>query len=168
MTAKKRQYNGRNTGMFYALMAQLPGYNAGYKDLIKEGVINDFLTKHYGERHGRSLRISTLSDAEYRELLHELNAQVSAGKTNAALQGEAIRKRFTHQILSTLSRIGATVVNGDYTKVNYHIRRIPASGGRILPQISADELPNLLAATRAYCGNIKRQQERERAIAAQN
>lgn len=164
----KRQYSGRNTGMFYALMAQLPGYRGEYKEIIKEGVINDFLTARYGAHHYRPLRLSTLSDVEYRNIIIELKARVAEGKTAATLQGEAVRKRLIHQILSTLGRIGVTTADGDYTHVNYHIRRIPASKERTLPQIPTGELPNLLAAVRAYCGVMKKRLEKEHSIAKRN
>jgi hypothetical protein len=164
----KKTYTVRNTAMLYALIAQLPGYDSRYSDLIKEGIVNDFLTKHYGDKHGRQLRVSLLSDAEYRELILDLKIQVNQAKTVKTLQGENVRKRLTHQILVALSRIGVTVINGDYGIVNYHISRIPASKRRILPQVPTDELPNLLAATRAYCTVIKRKQEEEREVAFKN
>jgi hypothetical protein len=154
--------------MFYALMSQLPGYSIMYREPIKEGIVNDFLVKQYGENHGRQLRISTLSDAEYRELLSDLRAQVNAGKTVSTLQTEAVRKRLIHQIFTALSRIGASPVNGDYSAANRHITGLPIAKGRMVPQIPTDELPGLLGAVRAYCDVIRKRQQKEKALAAKN
>lgn len=154
--------------MFYALMSQLPGYDARYREVIKEGILNDFLTRHYGERHNRSLRISELSDIEYCELIRDMRNQISECKSAAALQGEAVRKRLIHQILTALSRIGVAVVNGDYAGVNYHISRLPVSKGRTIPRIPTGELPNLLGAVRAYCDVIRKKQKAEKYLAARN
>ena len=54
----------RNTALFYALMAQLPGYDRRYAELIKEGIVNSYLEQKYGERHRREIRLSKLDDAE--------------------------------------------------------------------------------------------------------
>lgn len=154
--------------MFYALMSQLPGYDVRYRDVIKEGILNDFLTKHYGASHNRSLRISELSDAEYRDLIRDLGKQANEGKSVATLQDEAVRKRLIHQILTALSRIGVRVVNGDYGGVNYHISRLPVSKGRTIPRIPTGELPNLLGAVRAYCDVIRKKQKGENYLAVRN
>lgn len=167
-TKKKRIYNGRQTNMFYALMAQLPGYDRGHADLIKEGIINDFLVHVYGQYHNRQLSLSKLSDIEYTELLADLQQQVGNGKSVACLQSEAIRKSMISKILKAFSRIGVTVVNGNYTDVNYHIRRLPISKGRIIPQFKFDELENLLGAVRSYCDNVLKQQHSEQDKAAKN
>lgn len=159
--SKKRAYSGRNTGIFYALIAQLPEYETKYKDLIKEGTIDEFLKSIYGCNHGRELRLSVLSDMEYREMINQLQWQVDEGKKRSVLQQEAIRKKLVSQILTTLSRIGVSVVNGNYNDVNYHIKRLPISKGRIIPQFRFDELENLLGAVRAYCDNIKKAQRKE-------
>lgn len=167
-TKKKKHFTGRNTALFYALMAQLPGYEQQYAELIKEGIINDFLTGMYGERHGREIRLSLLSDTEYSGLISNLQAQVNAGKNISRLQQEAARKHLVNQILRTLSRIGVTVVDGNWSEVNRHIRRLPISKGRIIPQFHFVELDNLLGAVRAYCDNILKQQREEKALAYQN
>jgi hypothetical protein len=167
-TTKKRIYRGRNTAMFYALIAQLPGYSSQYKDLIKEGVIDEFLTKYYGVNHNMSLSLSALSDIAYNELILDLRAQVNDGKSRVRLQNEAIRKDFIHKILNTLSRIGVQVVDGDYSEVNYHILRLPISKGRTIPQFPIDELEKLLGAVRAYCGNMKKYQQKEQNLAEKN
>ena len=125
----------RNTAMFYALMRQLPHYDSAYQDVIKEGAIHDYLTRLYGEDHGRAL---------------------------------SLRKRLTHQILSTFSRIGIEAKGSDYGVVNEHIRKLPISKGRIIPQFTLDELPRLLGAVRAYCDNIYKKQAKERQQALAN
>lgn len=158
----------RNTALFYALMAQLPGYDRRYAELIKEGIVNSYLEQKYGERHRREIRLSKLDDAEYAELVADLRSRVRQGKTVADLQREATRKTLVHQILLTLSRIGATVVGGDYEQVNYHIRRLPISKGRIIPQFGTEELPRLLGAVRAYADNIRKRQREEMALAERN
>ena len=160
--ATKKHTAGLNTGMFYALISQLPGYDARFRDLIKEGAIDDFLTNRYGERHGRELRLSKLSAAEYRELIRDLKVRVNESKDAESLQKEAVRKRLVHQILAALSRIHVIVINGDYDEVNYHITRLPISRGRTIPGIPTDELPGLLGAVRAYCGVIKKRQQVEK------
>ncbi|MDR1938279.1 MAG: hypothetical protein LBQ73_07260 [Tannerellaceae bacterium] len=165
---RKKVYSGRNTGMFYALIAQLDGYDSKYRDLIKEGVINDFLAKHYGEHHRRELRLSKLTDGEYRELISDLRNQVNEAKSVPKLQGEAVRRQLVHRILATLSKIGAVVINGDYSAVNYHIARLSLAKGRIIPRIPTDELPGLLAQARAYCDNVKKQQIKEMDLVAKN
>jgi hypothetical protein len=168
MTTRKRVYTGRNTAMFYALISQLPGYDARYRDLIKEGVINDFLCGLSGGKHNRPLSLSGLTDGEYRELITDLRQMVNRGKGVIQLQQEAVRKRLIHQVLTTLSRIGVAAKDGDYSEVNYHIARLPISKGRLIYQFATDELPGLLAATRAYCGVMKKRQEKERALAFRN
>jgi hypothetical protein len=167
-TTKKRIYNGRNTAMFYALIAQLDGYDSRYRDLIKEGVINDFLVKHYGERHDRELRLTKLTDGEYRELISDLRNQVNDSKSVSKLQGEAVRKQLIHRILGALSKIGATAVNGDYSVVNYHIARLSLANGRTIPRIPTDELPGVLAQVRAYCDNVKKKQAELKALPVKN
>lgn len=167
-TSKKTSQTQRNTALFYALMAQFPGYDRRYAELIKEGIVNDYLTRKYGEGHRRAPRLSTLSDAEYNELIIGMRYQTERSKSTATLQQEATRKRLVHQILTALSRIGATVVNGDYNEVNYHIRRLPISKGRIIPQFTTDELPRLLGAVRAYADNIRKRQKKMEYLAERN
>lgn len=153
----------RNTAMFYALLRQLPYYDSAYQDVIKEGAIHDYLTRLYGEAHGRALSLRDLTDEEYDGLIKEMRRQVSDLRSPEQLQREALRKRLTHQILSTFSRIGIEAKGSDYGVVNEHIRRLPISKGRIIPQFALDELPRLLGAVRAYCDNIhKRQLEEQR------
>lgn len=98
-TTKKRTYHGRNTGMFYALMGQLPGFDRRYQDVIKESIVNEFFERECGKHHGRDLKISTLSDMEYNLLIRWLRGQVNEAKTKEALQDEAIRKGFIHKII---------------------------------------------------------------------
>ena len=168
MDTKRKKPTRRNTALFYALIAQFPGYDRRYAELIKEGVVNDYLVHKYGKGHRREPRLSTLSDAEYDELILGLRYQTGESKTAEMLQEEATRKRLVHQILTALSRIGATVVNGDYSMVNYHIRRLPISRGRIIPQFPTDELPRLLGAVRAYADNIRKKQKELLRLAANN
>lgn len=158
----------RNTAMFYALLRQLPYYDSAYQDVIKEGAIHDYLTRLYGEAHGRALSLRGLTDEEYDGLIKEMRRKVSNLKSPEQLRGEATRKRIVHQILSTFSRIGIEAKGGDYGVINEHIRRLPISRGRIIPQFALDELPRLLGAVRAYCDNIRVKQERERRLALQN
>ena len=149
--------------MFYALMRQLPCYDSAYQDVIKEGAIHDYLSRLYGEAHGRALSLRDLTDEEYEGLIKEMRRKVFALWSPEQLQREALRKRLTHQILSTFSRIGIEAKGSDYGVVNEHIRRLPISKGRIIPQFALDELPRLLGAVRAYCDNIhKRQLEEQR------
>lgn len=153
----------RNTAMFYALLRQLPYYDSAYQDVIKEGAIHDYLARLYGEGHGRALSLRALTDEEYEGLIKEMRRQVSNLKSPEQLRREATRKRIVHQILSTFSRIGIEAKGNDYSVVNEHIRRLPISKGRIIPQFALDELPRLLGAVRAYCDNIhKRQLEEQR------
>ena len=167
-TRKRRTGKSRNTAMFYALIGQLPGYDRRYAEVIKESVVGEYLTARYGERHGREARLTALSDAEYDEMLAGLRRRVEACKTAPALQREATRKRLTHQILNALSRIGVTAAGGDYSAVNEHIRRLPISKGRVIPQFADDELPRLLGSVRAYCDYVRRKQLEERAAAFKN
>lgn len=153
----------RNTAMFYALLRQLPYYDSAYQDVIKEGAIHDYLSRLYGEAHGRALSLRALTDEEYEGLIKEMRRQVSDLKSPEQLRLEALRKRLTHQILTAFSRIGIEAKGSDYGVVNEHIRRLPISRGRIIPQFALDELPRLLGAVRAYCDNIhKRQLEEQR------
>lgn len=153
----------RNTAMFYALLRQLPCYDSAYQDVIKEGAIHDYLTRLYGEAHGRALSLRDLTDEEYEGLIKEMRRKVFALWSPEQLQREALRKRLTHQILSSFSRIGIEAKGSDYGAINEHIRKLPISKGRIIPQFTLDELPSLLGAVRAYCDNIhKRQLEEQR------
>lgn len=166
--ARKRTGKSRNTAMFYALIGQLPGYDRRYAEVIKESVVDDYLTARHGELHGREARLTALSDAEYAEMLDGLRRRVEACKTAATLQREAMRKRLVHQILTALSRIGVTAPGGDYSAVNDHIRHLPISKGRVIPQFADDELPRLLGSVRAYCDYVRRKQQEERAVARRN
>lgn len=158
----------RNTAMFYALLRQLPYYDSAYQDVIKEGAIHDYLSRLYGEAHGRALSLRGLTDEEYEGLIKEMRQKVRSLKSPEQLRGEALRKRLTHQILTTFSRIGIESKGGDYGVVNEHIRRLPISKGRIIPQFALDELPRLLGAVRAYCDNIHKRQLEERRQALAN
>ena len=158
----------RNTAMFYALLRQLPCYDSAYQDVIKEGAIHDYLSRLYGEAHGRALSLRDLTDEEYEGLIKEMRRKVFALWSPEQLQREALRKRLTHQILSTFSRIGIEAKGSDYGVVNEHIRRLPISKGRIIPQFTLDELPRLLGAVRAYCDNIHKRQLEERRQALAN
>jgi hypothetical protein len=148
----------RNTAIFFALISQMPGYDSRYRDLIKEGVINDFLTSVYGTGHGRELRLSLLSDSEYGKLVRTLRLHTGKTATIETMQDNAVRRRLTHTILNTLSRIGVKPVDGDYDLVNRHISSLPISRGRIIPQFKTEELPDLLNAVRAYCDVIAKRQ----------
>ncbi|MDL2254989.1 hypothetical protein LJC38_00205 [Parabacteroides sp. OttesenSCG-928-K15] len=159
-TPQKKNYTRRNTAMFYALMAQVPGYSREYQDVIKEGIIDGFLTKHYGSLHGREVGLSKLTDGEYRELINEMKFQIEEAKSKSQMRQEATRKRLVYLILNKLSEINVSTRNG-FDDVNYHIKRIPFSKGRIIPQITTDELEGLLGAVRGYCDGIKKQQLKE-------
>jgi hypothetical protein len=52
--------------------------------------------------------------------------------------------------------------------VNYHIARLPISKGRTIPGIPTDDLPGLLGAVRAYCGVIRKKQQREQYLTERN
>lgn len=158
----------RNTAMFYALMRQLPHYDSAYQDVIKEGAIHDYLTRLYGENHGRALSLRALTDEEYEGLIQEMRRKVRNLKSPEQLRREATRKRIVHQILATFSRIGIEAKGSDYGVVNEHIRKLPISKGRIIPQFTLDELPRLLGAVRAYCDNIQKRQEKERQLELAN
>jgi hypothetical protein len=151
-------YTGRNTGMFYALISRLPGYSKEYKEVIKEGVINDFFTERFGTGHRRPLSLSKLSDMEYNELIGSLRIRVEQSATVGQLQDEQVRKAFIHRILKALTRIGVYVENGDYSAVNYHIGRLPIAKGRMIPKIKTEELPRLEKAVYDYCDNIRKKQ----------
>lgn len=158
----------RNTAMFYALMRQLPHYDSAYQDVIKEGAIHDYLTRLYGENHGRALSLRALTDEEYEGLIQEMRRKVRNLKSPEQLRREATRKRIVHQILATFSRIGIEAKGSDYGVVNEHIRKLPISKGRIIPQFTLDELTRLLGAVRAYCDNIYKKQAKERQQALAN
>lgn len=164
----KRIYSKRNTGMFYALIAQLPGYESRYKDLIKEGVVDDFLTDRYGKFHNRPLSLSKLSDAEYREMIEGLRRQIEESKSSEQLQDEALRKFFGRRIFAAFSKIGVFAVGDDYSEVNRHIKKLPISKGRIMPAFKTDELESLCGAVYAYCDNIKKKQIKEQHLASNN
>ena len=104
----------RNTAMFYALLRQLPYYDSAYQDVIKEGAIHDYLSRLYGEAHGRALSLRGLTDEEYEGLIKEMRQKVRSLKSPEQLRGEALRKRLTHQILTTFSRIGIESKGGNY------------------------------------------------------
>ena len=163
-TTEKKSQKRRNTALFYALMAGLPGYDRRYAEMIKEGIVNDYLTHKYGPGHRRERRLSALSDEEYNEMLIGLRYMTEDGKTTETLQREVTRKRLVHQILTALSRMGVVVTNGDYGVVNEHIRRLPISKGRIIPEFPTDELPRLLGAVRAYADNMRKKLRKEKRL----
>ncbi len=170
-TRKKRSYKGRNTGLFYGYLKCLAGYEAKAKDDIAHGVIDCYLTGKYGERHGRRVSLSGLTDTEYAELLDDLirQAGVSTDPDRLAreLNEKAVRKDWYHRILQRLSRIGVCTTNG-YDEVNRHIRSLPVSRGRILPAMAVEELPELFKAVCSYCDNVLKKQREEQAIAGRN
>ncbi|MDD6079341.1 MAG: hypothetical protein PUC85_04090 [bacterium] len=136
--------------------------------MIKEGAIHDYLTRLYGEDHGRALSLRKLTDEEYEGLIQEMRRKVHNLKSPEQLRREATRKRIVHQILATFSRIGIEAKGSDYGVVNEHIRKLPISKGRIIPQFTLDELPRLLGAVRAYCDNIHKRQIKEQRQALAN
>jgi hypothetical protein len=166
--ATKTKQKKRNTARFFALMSQIRGYDGRYRDLIKEGVIHDFLTSIYGDGHGRELRLSLLSDDEYSRLIKWLKRDLNRYTTVEAMQDISVRKRLIHQILNTLSHIGVRVVDGDYAMVNRHITSLPISKGRIIPEFKTEELPNLLNAVRAYCDAMAKRQRKIQILAKLN
>jgi hypothetical protein len=166
--ATKTKQKKRNTAIFFTLISQMRGYDSRYRDLIKEGVLHDFFTEMYGDGHGRELRLSLLSDGEYDRLIKWLKRDLSRSTTIEALQDKAVRRRLTHQILNTLSRIGVRPVEGDYTPVNRHIIGLPISKGRIIPEFKTEELPNLLNAVRAYCDVMAKRQRKIQILAKLN
>lgn len=170
-TRKKRSYKGRNTGLFYGYLERLAGYEVKAKDDIAHGVIDCYLTGKYGERHGRRVSLSELTDTEYAELLDDLIRQVSVftdpDRLIRELNEKAVRKDWYHRILKRLSRIGVCTANG-YDEVNRHIRSLPISRGRILPAMAVEELPELFKAVCSYCDNVLKKQREEQAIAGRN
>lgn len=168
---KKPVYKGRNTGLFYGYLKRLAGYKEDAKEDIAHGVIDCYLTGKHGERHGRRVSLSELTDAEYAELLDDLIRQVSVStdpdRLSRELNEKAVRKDWYHRILQRLSRIGVSTTNG-YDEVNRHIRSLPISRGRILPAMAVEELPELFKAVCSYCDNISKRQREEQAIAGRN
>lgn len=164
----KRIYKGRRTDIFFALIKQLPDYSPSRKEVIKKDIVSDFLEEIYGKNHNRSLSLRSLSDKEYDDLINYLKGRVRDSKILAQLQEEGVRREFTHKILSQLSRIGVHNTDGDYTEVNYHIRRLPISKGRVIPQFETEELGRLLAAVRAYCDNTLKKQAKMKRLAKWN
>lgn len=161
----------RNTGLFYGYLKRIPGYDPAEVETIKGGVIESFLIGKYGVAHGRRVGLSSLTDAEYNELLADLRRQVNVAtdtdRLKAELNEKAVRKDWYHRIFKQLSRIGVSTNNG-YDDVNRHIRGLPISRGRVLPAISLDELPELFKAICSYCDNILKKQRKEQAIAERN
>lgn len=171
MTTKKRTNKSRNTGLFYGYLKRLPGYDPSEVEVIKGGVIESYLIGKYGAAHGRRIGLSSLTDAEYAELLADLKRQVNlatdTGSLKAELNEKAIRKDWYHRIFKQLARIGVSTVNG-YDEANRHIRSLPISRGRILPAIPLDKLPELFKAVCSYCDNILKKQQKERNAAFYN
>jgi len=167
MRTKQTKKTGRNTRVFFGYLKQMPGFEAKYLDIIKEGTINDFLENEYGKFHGRELRLSKLSDFEYNRLIKWLKQDVRERVSKEKLLEANVRKDLIHQILKTFTRINVFVTDS-FDDVNYHIQRIPYAKGRIIPKIPTDELPGLLNAVRGYCDGIKQQQLKEQQSAIKN
>lgn len=171
MTTKKRTNKSRNTGLFYGYLKRLPGYDPSEVEVIKGGVIESYLIGKYGAAHDRRIGLSSLTDAEYAELLADLKRQVNVATDTDSLKAElhkkAIHTGLCHQIFKELSRIGVSTLNG-YDEANRHILSLPISRGRILPAIPVNEMPKVLNAVRSYCDNILKKQRKEQAIAEKN
>ncbi len=165
MTTKTKK-GRRNTAAFYALLSQMPGYNKDLQKECKEVEVSDFLVSKYGQC--KSVSLSALSDQDYEEILHLMRLRLREQADNERLLDQAERKRLTHLILTALSRIGVVVVDKNMNDVNYHIRRLPISKGRIIPQFATKELPALLGAVRGYTDAMSKIQQKVRVMAANN
>lgn len=179
MTTKKRNVQthsrasqqARNTGLFYGYLKRIPGYDPAEAETIKGGVVESYLVGKYGTSHGRRIGLTSLTDAEYDELLADLKRQVNVATDTASLKAElnekAVRKDWCHRIFKQLARIGVSTLNG-YDDANRHIQSLPISRGRILPAIPLDELPVLYKAVCSYCDNRLKKQRKEQAAAERN
>ena len=155
----KTKTGKRNTGVFYALLKQQPGYDSRYSDVIKEGIVENFT---FISRAGRSTRsLSDLSDREYSRLIEEMKE--SAGKQidiEKAVE-EKTRRKLISDILRKLGTIGITTIAG-YADVNSFIEGLKGSKGRIY-KYKTEELPDLF---RAVCNAVdfykKKQKEIQR------
>lgn len=162
---KTKKQNKRNTAMFYALLSQMPGYNKTFQTECKEIEVSDFLTSKYGRCESTSL--SSLSDTDYDQLINTMRRRLAGLSNKTALIDQVERKKLINQILTAFSRIGI-VAKGDYVTINYHIRKLPISKGRIIPQFNTSELPSLLGAVRGYTDAISKRQQKEQLLANKN
>lgn len=126
-TKTKTKTGKRNTGMFYAILENLPEYQEALKTRkdksvlrleCKEIEVTDFLKAKYGENGCYSGSLTALSDEEYSELLASLEERTIKGVTKKQLLDKMNRTHFIKRIFGKLSKIGITVYNGYYTESN--------------------------------------------------
>ncbi|MCD8177288.1 MAG: hypothetical protein LUE98_07645 [Tannerellaceae bacterium] len=162
MTKTKKKT--RSTATFFALLKQMKGYNKAFHKECKEIEVTEFLKGEYGEGV-YSVSLTALSDQEYTELIESMRYRLKEECNPTKMIEKAERREIIHAIIQTFSRIGVYVVNNDWRELNKHIRSLPISKGRIIPQIETRELPSLLSAVRAYCDNIAKKQKKEQHLA---
>lgn len=165
--SKKRQYSGRNTGSLYWRLSQLPDYNVKYRELIKEGAINDLYITLYGENHRKSLHLRDMTDRDYQLLLDDLDRRIKKTKTLDDYYKQEERRRKISKIFKAFERMGLRVT-GNYEEVNTHIKRIALSKGRIIPQIPTEELDTLYKAVCSYCDYYVKKQKEEHSLTLKN
>lgn len=163
---KTKKSNKRNTAIFYAILSQMPGYNKAFQKECKEIEVSDYMIGKYGKCESTSL--SALSDTDYNELINAMRVRLAGISSKNTLIDQIERKKMINQILRAFTIIGVNVIDSDYTLVNDHIRKLPLSKGRIIPQFKTAELPALLGAVRGYTDAIKKRQQKERQLSKMN
>lgn len=155
----KNKNNKRNTGIFYALLKQLPGYDPRFSDVIKAGIIENFTFITRGGKITQSL--SELSDEEYNRLINDMKKSAIKQVDAKKVVEDKTRRKLVSDILRKLGTIGISTTGG-YADVNKFIEDLKGSKGRIY-KYKTEELPDLF---RAVCNAVdfykKKQKEIQR------
>lgn len=166
----KTKTGKRNTGMFYAILKNLPEYQEALKERkdkdalrqeCKEIEVADFLKAKYGENGCYSGSLTALSDEDYSELLSSLEDRALKGATKKQLLDKITRKHFMNLIFAKLSEIGVNVHTGYYEESNAILASLPIMKGYNATTIPLDRMPDLLSAVRGYCANVAKKQAKE-------
>lgn len=173
----KTKTGKRNTGMFYAILENLPEYQEALKTRkdksvlrleCKEIEVTDFLKAKYGETGCYSGSLTALSDEEYSELLASLEERTIKGVSKKQLLDKMNRTHFIKRIFTKLSEIGITVYNGYYTESNRFLSGLPIMKGYNLTTIPLERLPAVYKAVCSYCDNVAIKQAKEVRLAKRN
>lgn len=165
----------RNTGMFFAILANLPEYQeilkvrkdkSALRLECKEIEVTDFLKAKYGENGYYSGSLTALSNEDYNELLSGLEARVMQGVTKKQLLDQINRNHFISLIFRKMSEIGVTVYKGHYKESNTFLSSLPIMKGFNLTTIPLDRMPDVFKAVCSYCDNIAARQTKEAKVRA--
>lgn len=166
----KTKTGKRNTGMFYAILKNLPEYQEALKERkdkdalrqeCKEIEVADFLKAKYGENGCYSGSLTALSDEDYSELLSSLEDRVLRGVTKRQLMDKINRSHFISLIFKKLTEIGVTVHKGYYEESNKVLSGLPIMKGYNLTTVPLNRLPDVFSAVCSYCDNIAAKQAKE-------